>query len=109
MQRADFDKLLADQAALQGVDIRYGETVMAVDVEREKPLLQVEREDGSCYQLEADFYLIPTAEVTLTNIVAGEIVEHKALPIKLVAHTPCLRLRAGAPGVSLQASEDSRS
>ena len=57
VQRADFDKLLADQAALQGVEIRYGETVMAVDVEREKPLLQVEREDGSCYQLEADFIL----------------------------------------------------
>ena len=57
VQRADFDKLLADQAALQGVEIRYGETVMTVDVEREKPLLQVEREDGSRYQLEADFIL----------------------------------------------------
>ena len=47
---------------------------------------------------EADFYLIPTAEVTLTNIVAGEIVEHKALPIKFVAHTPCFRSEAGASG-----------
>ena len=57
VQRADFDKLLADQAALQGVEIRYGETVMAVDVDRQNPLLQVEREDGSGYQLEAAFIL----------------------------------------------------
>ena len=57
VQRADFDKLLADQAALQGVEIRYGETVTAVDVERSKPLLQVVREDASRYQIEADFIL----------------------------------------------------
>ena len=57
VQRADFDKLLADQAALQGVEIRYGETVLAVDVDRLNPLLDVTREDGSQYQLEADFIL----------------------------------------------------
>ncbi len=57
VQRADFDKLLADQAELQGVEIRYGETVTAVDVERSKPLLQVVREDASRYQIEADFIL----------------------------------------------------
>ena len=58
----------------------------------EEELFKISREG------EADFYLIPTAEVTLTNIVAGEIVEHKALPIKLVAHTPCFRSEAGASG-----------
>ena len=57
VQRADFDKLLADQAELQGVEIRYGETVTAVDVERSKPLLQVVCEDASRYQIEADFIL----------------------------------------------------
>ncbi len=57
VQRADFDKLLADQAALQGVEIRYGETVIATDIERAKPLLEVEREDGSRYQVETDFIL----------------------------------------------------
>ena len=57
VQRADFDKLLADQAALQGVEIRYGETVIATDIERTKPLLEVEREDGSRYQVETDFIL----------------------------------------------------
>ena len=57
VQRADFDKLLADQAALQGVEIRYGETVIATDIEHAKPLLEVEREDGSRYQVETDFIL----------------------------------------------------
>ena len=57
VQRADFDKLLADQAALQGVEIRYGETVIATDMERSKPLLEVERKDASRYQIEADFIL----------------------------------------------------
>ncbi|WP_053150913.1 serine--tRNA ligase [Pseudomonas sp. P97.38] len=47
---------------------------------------------------EADLYLIPTAEVSLTNIVAGEIVDAKQLPIKFVAHTPCFRSEAGASG-----------
>ena len=58
----------------------------------EEELFKISREG------EADFYLIPTAEVTLTNIVAGEIVDHKALPIKFVAHTPCFRSEAGASG-----------
>ncbi|WP_220814909.1 serine--tRNA ligase [Pseudomonas paralcaligenes] len=47
---------------------------------------------------EADFYLIPTAEVSLTNIVAGEILDAKQLPLKFVAHTPCFRSEAGASG-----------
>ncbi|WP_017938289.1 serine--tRNA ligase [Zestomonas thermotolerans] len=47
---------------------------------------------------QADLYLIPTAEVSLTNIVAGEILEAKELPIRLTAHTPCFRSEAGASG-----------
>ncbi len=47
---------------------------------------------------DADLYLIPTAEVSLTNIVAGEIIDAKQLPIKFVAHTPCFRSEAGASG-----------
>ncbi len=58
----------------------------------EEDLFKISREG------EADLYLIPTAEVSLTNIVAGEIVEHKALPIKFVSHTPCFRSEAGASG-----------
>ncbi|WP_071872689.1 serine--tRNA ligase [Atopomonas hussainii] len=58
----------------------------------EEDLFKLPRED------QADLYLIPTAEVSLTNIVAGEIVEAKALPLKFVAHTPCFRSEAGASG-----------
>jgi seryl-tRNA synthetase len=43
-------------------------------------------------------YLIPTAEVTLTNMVRDEIVSAEALPIKLTAHTPCFRSEAGTYG-----------
>ncbi|PRA62448.1 serine--tRNA ligase [Pseudomonas sp. MYb187] len=58
----------------------------------EEDLFKISR-DG-----EADFYLIPTAEVSLTNIVAGEILDAKQLPVKFVAHTPCFRSEAGASG-----------
>ena len=57
VQRAEFDKLLADQAALQGVEIRYGETVSAVDIESSNPMLDVVREDASTYRIKADFIL----------------------------------------------------
>ncbi|SEC46984.1 Dehydrogenase (flavoprotein) [Pseudomonas frederiksbergensis] len=57
VQRADFDKLLADQAALQGVDVRYGEAIVSVDFTLAKPQLDVLREDGSQYRVEADFVL----------------------------------------------------
>ena len=43
-------------------------------------------------------YLIPTAEVSLTNLVAGEIVDALRLPIRLTAHTPCFRAEAGSHG-----------
>ncbi|WP_415772892.1 NAD(P)/FAD-dependent oxidoreductase [Pseudomonas sp. LB3P38] len=55
--RADFDKLLADQAALQGVEVRYGEAIVSVDFTLPKPQLDVLREDGSQYRVEADFVL----------------------------------------------------
>ena len=43
-------------------------------------------------------YLIPTAEVTLTNFVNDEIVPAESLPLKLVAHSPCFRSEAGSYG-----------
>lgn len=43
-------------------------------------------------------WLIPTAEVPLTNMYAGEILEEKNLPIKLAGYTPCFRREAGAYG-----------
>jgi seryl-tRNA synthetase len=44
------------------------------------------------------FYLIPTAEVPLTNLVRDQILPPERLPLKLVAHSPCFRSEAGAAG-----------
>ncbi len=43
-------------------------------------------------------YLIPTAEVSLTNLVANEIVPTDQLPLRMTAHTPCFRAEAGSYG-----------
>jgi len=47
---------------------------------------------------EGKFYLIPTAEVPVTNIVRDEIVPFARLPLKFVCHTPCFRSEAGSHG-----------
>ena len=47
---------------------------------------------------ESPFYLIPTAEVPVTNLASDVIFEPDALPIRYVAHTPCFRSEAGSHG-----------
>ena len=47
---------------------------------------------------EDDLFLIPTAEVPVTNFHADEVLSHKDLPIKYVAYTPCFRREAGSYG-----------
>jgi len=47
---------------------------------------------------DSELFLIPTAEVPLTNLAADRILEAEALPMKLVAHTPCFRSEAGSYG-----------
>jgi seryl-tRNA synthetase len=47
---------------------------------------------------ERDYYLIPTAEVPVTNLARDEILEAEALPLRYVAHTPCFRSEAGSYG-----------
>ena len=58
----------------------------------EDDLFRVERGDGT------HLYLIPTAEVPVTNIVRGEILDTASLPLKFVCHTPCFRSEAGSYG-----------
>ncbi|NOT18155.1 MAG: serine--tRNA ligase [Sulfuriferula sp.] len=58
----------------------------------EEDLFHVPRTDAE------KLYLIPTAEVPVTNMVRGEIVDSATLPLKFVAHTPCFRSEAGAYG-----------
>ena len=56
--------------------------------------------DGTCDLdgVTKRFSLIPTAEVPLTNMVAGKILDESQLPIKVTAHTPCFRSEAGSAG-----------
>ena len=50
------------------------------------------------FQLTDDYYLIPTAEVPLTNLYRDQIVSLDSLPLKLTAHTSCFRSEAGSYG-----------
>lgn len=58
----------------------------------EEDLFKIENEEDRA------FYLIPTAEVPLTNLYFDEILDESALPIKMTAHTPCFRKEAGSAG-----------
>lgn len=53
---------------------------------------------GDLFRTTDGRWLIPTAEVSLTNLMADEILEESALPLRWTAHTPCFRMEAGAAG-----------
>lgn len=60
---------------------------------------QLPDKEGQMYHVTADgFYLIPTAEVPVTNVYRNEIVKESDLPIKMTAYTPCFRREAGSFG-----------
>ncbi|MCL4127141.1 UNVERIFIED_CONTAM: hypothetical protein GTU68_017962 [Idotea baltica] len=84
----------ADQAG-------YEEIVppLLVNEETARATGQLPDKEAQMYHVEKDnFYLIPTAEVPVTNILRGEIVASKDLPIKLTGYTPCFRREAGSYG-----------
>jgi len=79
----------------------YTEVMVPYIVGREamKGTGQIPKLAEDMYHLESDdMYLIPTAEVSLTNIHAGEILAPDAIPIRLVAFSPCFRREAGSYG-----------
>ncbi len=61
---------------------------------------QLPKFEADLFKVQADppFYLIPTAEVPVTNLVRESILEAEALPLRYVAHTPCFRSEAGSYG-----------
>ena len=60
---------------------------------------QLPDKEGQMYFVNADnFYMIPTAEVPITNIYRDEIVKENTLPLKMTAYTPCFRREAGSYG-----------
>jgi seryl-tRNA synthetase len=60
---------------------------------------QLPKFEQDLFKLEGtDYYLVPTAEVPVTNLYRNEILDLEALPIKLTAYTPCFRSEAGSYG-----------
>lgn len=60
---------------------------------------QLPDKEGQMYFMPADqFYMIPTAEVPVTNIYRDEIIPSQVLPVKMTAHSPCFRREAGSFG-----------
>ena len=60
---------------------------------------QLPKMEDDMYKTEGDnMYLVPTAEVSLTNIYRKQILDLKQLPISMVGHSPCFRREAGAAG-----------
>ncbi|QNA43929.1 serine--tRNA ligase [Lacibacter sediminis] len=64
---------------------------------------QLPDKEGQMYHMQEDnFYMIPTAEVPVTNIYRDEIVKENDLPIKMTAYTPCFRREAGSFGADVR-------
>jgi len=64
---------------------------------------QVPDKEGQMYHMTADnFYLIPTAEVPVTNIYRDTILKQVDLPVKMTAHSPCFRREAGSFGADVR-------
>lgn len=60
---------------------------------------QLPDKEGQMYYVEKDdLYLIPTAEVPITNMMRGQIIDESDFPIKLTGYTPCFRREAGSYG-----------
>lgn len=60
---------------------------------------QLPDKEGQMYHITADgLYLIPTAEVPVTNVYANEIIKENEIPVKMTAYTPCFRREAGSFG-----------
>ena len=59
---------------------------------------QLPKFEEDLFKISEDLFLIPTAEVPLTNLYADSILEQDCLPIKVTSHTPCFRSEAGSYG-----------
>lgn len=82
--------------------IEHGYTeVLAPAMVRDSALLgtgQLPKFGDDAFKTTTDHWLIPTSEVTLTNLHSGEILEEEELPLRFTAHSQCFRAEAGAAG-----------
>lgn len=85
---------------IQTLEHGYSETVVPLMV-REHAVYgtgQLPKFAEDLFKTTDDRWLIPTAEIPLTNLVAGEILDEAELPLRFTAYTPCFRSEAGAAG-----------
>lgn len=98
LQRAIIQLMLDTHALEHG----YSETYVPflVNADSLRGTGQLPKFESDLFKVDNDpaFYLIPTAEVPVTNIVRDVIVDAKDMPLKFVSHTPCFRSEAGAYG-----------
>ena len=95
MQRA-LIHLMLDLATKNGYQEHYVPYIANADSLQSTGQLPKFEED--LFKLTNDMYLIPTAEVPLTNLYRDTIIDSSSLPIKLTSHTPCFRSEAGSYG-----------
>ena len=95
LQRA-LISLMLDVAIKNGYEEHYVPFMANADSLRATGQLPKFEED--LFKASENLYLIPTAEVPLTNIFRDEVISSKDIPIKVTAHTPCFRSEAGSYG-----------
>jgi len=98
LHRALLQFMLDTHTAEHGYTETYVPFLVNADSLRGTGQLPKFEEDLFKLRGEQEYYLIPTAEVPVTNIVRDEIVEAEAMPRQFVAHTPCFRSEAGSYG-----------
>ncbi|MBD3671162.1 MAG: serine--tRNA ligase [Gammaproteobacteria bacterium] len=98
MHRALIQLMLDTHTAEHGYTETYVPFMVNADSLRGTGNLPKFEEDLFKLEGEHEYYLIPTAEVPVTNIVRGEIINDDYMPRRYVAHTPCFRSEAGSYG-----------
>ncbi len=109
LQRALTQFMLDTHTLNNGYTEAYVPYLVNADSLRGTGQLPKFEEDLFKLQGEKEYYLIPTAEVPVTNFVRDEIIDADRLPLKYAAHTPCFRSEAGSYGrdtPSMQALEE---
>ncbi len=97
----DQDRFWADYDAARDAQFEEFQRTRETQEERRRKSLMRQREWHERFQSDEyarPLWLIPTAEVPLTNLVAGDILDEAALPLRVTALTPCFRSEAGAAG-----------
>ena len=98
LQRAITQFMLDTHTVQNGYTEAYVPYLVNADSLRCTGQLPKFEEDLFKLQGEKEYYLIPTAEVPVTNFVRDEIIDPERLPLKYAAHTPCFRSEAGSYG-----------